>query len=103
MGTPIHQSLLRQPYFLDVPREVLILEALFVLGWFLVLGAGFEKFLILGLLLVPLHLCAAHLSRDDHEALPLLFDALRYRRFYPAQATLLPAGHFEPRSSLPKL
>ncbi len=103
MSASVHQSLLRQPYFLDVPRAFLVIEALAALTFCLLFGAGLRSLLILALILVPTHLVAAHLSRDDHEALPLLLDALGYRRFYPAQGALAPIKSHIPRSSLPRL
>ena len=99
----IHQSLLRPPFFLSVPFDVLVAEIAFLLGLFVAFGAS-KVIVVYGLLTLLLaHPALARLTRRDPLVLRILATSLEYRRFYPARGTLLPARGIRPRPCLPKV
>ncbi len=99
----IHQSLLRPPFFLSVPFEVLVGEAAFLLGLFVAFGASRIVLVYCLLTLLLAHPVLARLTRRDPLALRIFASSLAYRRFYPARGSLLPARGLRPRPCLPRL
>ena len=103
MERRVHQSLLRRPYFLDLPPEILVLEIGLYLGLLGLFGPRPLVILLGFVLLLPFHLAVGHLTRDEPHALTLLSDALGYRSFYPAHGALLPLPELQLRSSIPRI
>ncbi len=99
----IHQSLLRPPFFLGVTIDVLVAEIAFFLGLFVAFGASRVVLVYALLTLMIAHPVLARLVGKDPLALRLLFASFRYRRFYPARGSLLPAAGFKPHSCLPRI
>ena len=102
MSSKVPQSLLRRPYFLDLPPELLFCEIAFYVA---LLGVYGPRPLVIFLgfaLLVPLHLVIVRLTRDEPQALPLLLDLLTYRTVYPAHGALVPLPESDLRISIPR-
>lgn len=99
----IHQSLLRPPFFLGVPFDVLVSEVAFLLGLFVAFGASKVIVVYALLTLLLAHPALARLTRRDPLVLRFLAASLSYQRFYPARGTLLPGRSFRPRPCLPRV
>ena len=99
----IHQSLLRPPFFLGVPFDVLVAEVAFLLGLFVAFGASKVIVVYAVLTLLVAHPALARLTRRDPLVLRILAASLGYERFYPARGSLLPARSFRPRPCLPRI
>ena len=99
----IHQSLLRPPFFLGVPFDVLVAEVAFLLGLFVAFGASKVIVVYAVLTLLVAHPALARLTARDPLVLRILAASLGYARFYPGRGTLVPVEGSRPRPSLPRL
>ena len=98
----IHPSLLRPPFFFGVPLDVLVLELAFLLLLFGLVGFSQTFFVFGALTLLVAHPLLAHFTREDPLAIRIFFDALTYRRVYPARGSLVPPRAVRPRPCLTK-
>ncbi len=103
MDRRVHQSLLRRPYFLDLPPEVLLCEVALYLSLLGIFGPRPDVILLGFALLLPAHLTVVRLTRDEPHALPILLDVLTYQTFYPAHGALVPLPETDLRVSIPRI
>jgi type IV secretory pathway TrbD component len=96
----IHQSLLRSPLFLGVPRELLGLEIAGILCAVLLFGVSRASAGTAAVVLVPVHFLVRWLCSRDPDGFRVLVEALGYRGHYPAVGTLMPHRSVRTRRSV---
>lgn len=98
----IHPSLTKPVLWGGVERRVVGLEFMFVVALLTWKGITPAALVLLACIVVPIHLIARRIAREDPRMVDLFLRSLSWRRYYPAQASIH-TGSSPVKPSIPRV